>query len=55
MRNGELSEDRLASYLRLKRENEYMANGSSYLQAKKLKFKEISKINKHSKNERIKK
>ncbi len=47
IRNGELSEDRLASYLRLKRENEYMADGSGYLQAKKIKFKEISKINKH--------
>ena len=47
--NGELSEARLASYLKLKRENEYMADGSGYLQAKKLKFKEISKINKHSK------
>ncbi|MCR4656819.1 MAG: ribosome small subunit-dependent GTPase A [Lachnospiraceae bacterium] len=49
IRNGELSEDRLASYLKLKRENEYMADGSGYLQAKKIKFKEISKINKHSK------
>ncbi|MBR4808451.1 MAG: ribosome small subunit-dependent GTPase A [Lachnospiraceae bacterium] len=46
--NGELSEERLASYFRLKRENDYMADAGGYLQAKKKKFKEISMINKHS-------
>ena len=34
---------------KLKKENAYAADGSSYLEAKKQKFKEISKINKRAK------
>ena len=37
---------RLESYRKLKTENAYAADSSRYLEAKRAKFKEISKINK---------
>ena len=46
--DGSLSEDRLDSYLRLNAENTYTKNKAGFLAAKERKFKEISKINKHS-------
>ena len=46
---GTLDLGRFDSYLKLKKENAYAADGSSYLEAKKQKFKEISKINKRAK------
>lgn len=50
IKDGTLDSDRFESYLKLKKENAYTADGSSYLETKKQKFKEISKINKHGKN-----
>ena len=47
--DGTLDLGRFDSYLKLKKENAYAADGSSYLEAKKQKFKEISKINKRAK------
>lgn len=43
---GELDADRLESYRKLKKENKYAADNSKYLEAKRTKFKEISKLNK---------
>lgn len=43
---GTLDMTRWQSYLKLKKENEYVANGSQYLEAKRSKFKEIAKTNK---------
>ena len=43
---GTLDMTRWQSYLKLKKENEYIANGSQYLEAKHSKFKEIAKTNK---------
>ena len=43
---GTLDMARLESYRKLKTENAYAADSSSYLQAKRTKFKEISRINK---------
>ena len=43
---GELSVDRLRSYQKLMNENRYIENTQSYLIEKKLKFKNIAKINK---------
>lgn len=37
---------RLASYRKLKAENDYAADSSRYLEIKKARFKEISKVNK---------
>lgn len=37
---------RLASYRKLKAENDYAADSSRYLEIKKSRFKEISKVNK---------
>ena len=48
IKNGTLMEERLESYLKLKKENEYAADVSEYLQTKTKKYKEISKINKRS-------
>lgn len=47
--NGELSEDRFNSYLKLKNEAKYINDSESYLQEKKKKFKEIAKQNKNNK------
>lgn len=44
-----LDSGRFDSYLKLKKENSYAVDGSSYLETKRQKFKEISKINKHRK------
>lgn len=43
---GTLDMARLESYRKLKTENTYAANSSRYLEAKRIKFKEIAKINK---------
>ena len=44
--DGTLDAARLASYRKLKTENDYAADNSRYLEAKRTKFKEIAKINK---------
>jgi len=44
--NGALDSARLASYRKLKTENDYAADSSRYLETKRAKFKEIAKINK---------
>ena len=44
--DGTLDAARLASYRKLKTENDYVADNSRYLEAKRTKFKEIAKINK---------
>ena len=44
--DGTLDETRLESYRKLKIENDYAADNSRYLEAKRAKFKEIAKINK---------
>ncbi|MDY3745960.1 MAG: ribosome small subunit-dependent GTPase A [Lachnospiraceae bacterium] len=49
LESGELDAERWNAYLKLKKENLVSAAGSSYLDAKKQKFKEISKMNKHNK------
>ncbi len=46
LKDGCLDDGRWSSYLKLKAENEYSANESAYLEAKRNKFKEIAKINK---------
>ena len=46
---GELSFDRWNSYRKLKAENAYISDQGGYLQVKKMKFKEIAKINKKRK------
>ena len=50
--DGTLEAARLASYRKLKTENAYAADSSRYLEAKRAKFKEISKINKSGKKGR---
>ncbi len=47
--SGELSEDRLISYNKLRSELAYAEDSESYLAAKQRKFKEIAKYNKASK------
>ena len=44
--DGTLDDARLESYRKLKTENDYAADSSRYLEAKRAKFKEIAKINK---------
>ena len=44
--DGTLNAARLVSYRKLKTENDYAADNSRYLEAKRTKFKEIAKINK---------
>lgn len=44
--NGTLSPSRLESYRKLKAENEFAADNSRYLEAKRTKFKQIAKLNK---------
>lgn len=46
IKNGELSEERFDSYIKLKNEAKYIENSSSYLQEKRQKFKDIAKQNK---------
>lgn len=46
LEEGELDADRLELYRKLKKENKYAADNSKYLEAKRTKFKEISKLNK---------
>ena len=43
---GELSEERLSSYEKLKKENAYSEDAAGYLAAKEKKFKNIAKLNK---------
>ena len=50
--DGTLDADRLASYRKLKTENDYAADNSRYLEAKRAKFKEIAKINKSGRKNR---
>ena len=48
---GELSEERLSSYEKLRKENAYSEDAAGYLAAKEEKFRKIAKINKtHHKN-----
>ena len=42
---GELSEERLLSYRKLRAENAYFEDGESYLASKEKKFKKIAKLN----------
>ena len=46
--NGELSQERYDSYLKLKNESKYNDDSNSYLREKRTKFKEIAKMNKNS-------
>ena len=48
--DGTLDAARLASYRKLKTENDYAADKNRYLETKRAKFKEIAKINKSRKN-----
>ncbi len=48
LEDGTLDAARLESYRKLKTENDYAADSSRYLAAKRTKFKEIAKINKSS-------
>ena len=50
--DGELDAARLESYRKLKTENEYAADNSRYLEAKRSKFKEIAKINRSGRKNR---
>lgn len=50
--DGTLDAARLASYRKLKNENDYAADNSRYLEAKRAKFKEIAKINKSGRKNR---
>lgn len=47
---GDLSKERYNAYLKLKNEVKYNSNSDKYLQEKRNKFKQISKINKKNKN-----
>lgn len=47
--NGEIAQERFEQYLKLQKESRYNTDSNQYLQEKKNKFKEISKINKHNK------
>lgn len=46
LKNGTVSQDRWDSYQKLTAENAYATNENAYLQEKRMKFKEIAKINK---------
>ena len=52
LEGGTLNAARLASYRKLKTENNYAADNSRYLEAKRAKFKEIAKINKSERKNR---
>lgn len=45
--NGKIDKKRFEQYLKLQKESRYNTDSNQYLQEKKDKFKEISKINKH--------
>ena len=47
--NGEISQERFHSYIKLKNELKYSENAEQYLAEKKKKFKEIAKYNKNRK------
>lgn len=47
IQKGEIVEERLLAYLKLKQENEYISDSKSYLTTKEKKYKEISKHNKN--------
>lgn len=47
---GTLDQARWESYLKLKIENEFAANGSEYLESKRAKFKAIAKINRKNRS-----
>lgn len=51
LEDGTLDRMRWESYLKLKVENEFAANGSQYLESKRVKYKEISKTNKKARKE----
>ena len=53
LEEGMLDAARLASYRKLKTENNYVADNSRYLEAKRAKFKEIAKFNKSGKKNRF--
>lgn len=46
--NGEIAQERFEQYLKLQKESRYNTDSNQYLQEKKDKFKEISKVNKHN-------
>ena len=48
IKNGELSQERYNSYLKLKNEVKYNSDSEAYLKEKRDKFKQISKINKRN-------
>lgn len=50
--DGTLDAARLESYRKLKTENDYAADSSRYLEAKRAKFKEIAKVNKSGRKNR---
>ena len=50
--DGTLDVARLASYRKLKTENDYAGDSTQYLEAKRLKFKKIAKINKSGRKSR---
>ena len=45
---GEIDQERFEQYLKLQKESRYNTDSNQYLQEKKDKFKEISKVNKHN-------
>lgn len=49
LENGKLDAERWYSYQKLKAENFYASDSTSYLEMKERKFKKIAKINKHNK------
>ena len=50
--DGTLDDARLSSYRKLKTENDYAADNSRYLEAKRARFREIAKINKSRRKSR---
>ena len=52
LEDGMLTAARLASYRKLKTENDYAADSSKYLESKRARFREIAKINKANKANR---
>ena len=48
VKDGLITEERYRAYMRLKVENAYNKNAVDYLAAKKRKFKQIAKLNKHN-------
>ena len=48
VKDGLIAEERYRAYMKLKAENAYNKNAVDYLAAKKRKFKQIAKLNKHN-------